>query len=361
MGAKVLIIGVGDVGGRFARLLGGSGEVDRLVLAGLCQGEGPFIAGMMSSCYDLLAEFVELDATRQADVETLIREAKPDLIVQSGALISPFTLFTRTDPVARAIVAAGLGLQLSAQIPVLKTVMQAVREVGYEGPVANISFPDVTNPLLHKLDLMPTVGLGNANIMVARARDGLRRRMIAAGEDPAELPLVRVIGHHHQVYGPLLAQIPEDADERIRVYLGEEGRRDDEVAYAGFPLRGDWTANELTTCAALPVLRALLPGAAPLRTSCPAPEGLPGGYPVRIADGAVTLDLPPGVDLDAAVAFQTRIMAQDGIEAIADDGTVSYTGAARQAMGDIDPELAEPLHPDQAAERFRRLAAALAR
>ena len=46
---------------------------------------------------------------------------------------------------------------------------------------------------------------------------------------------------------------------------------------------------------------------------------------------------------------------------VGDDGTVTYTGAARQAMGAIDPELAEPLHPDDAAERFRRLAAGLAR
>ena len=68
-----------------------------------------------------------------------------------------------------------------------------------------------------------------------------------------------------------------------------------------------------------------------------------------------------GVDLDEAVACQTRMMAQDGIAATAGDGTVSYSGAARQAMGAIDPELAEPLHPDDAAERFRRLAAALAR
>ena len=68
-----------------------------------------------------------------------------------------------------------------------------------------------------------------------------------------------------------------------------------------------------------------------------------------------------GVDLDEAVACQTRMMAEDGIAAIADDGTVSDTGAARQAMGAIDPELAAPLHPDQAAERFRRVAAAVAR
>ena len=93
--------------------------------------------------------------------------------------------------------------------------------------------------------------------MVARSRDGLRRRMIAAGEDPAAMPLIRVVGHHCQVYGMLQSQIPDDPTDRIRVYVGEDGVRDDELVYSGVPLRTDWTANEITTCAALPVLRAL--------------------------------------------------------------------------------------------------------
>ena len=38
--------------------------------------------------------------------------------------------------------------------------------------------------------------------------------------------------------------------------------------------------NAVTAAATLPVLEALLPGAPPLRWSTPAPDGLPGGYPV---------------------------------------------------------------------------------
>ncbi len=361
MGARVVIIGVGDVGGRFARLLAATGEVGELTLAGLCRGEGPFIAATLSSCHEVIARFIELDATRQADVETLIRDAQPDLIVQSGSLISPFTLFTRTDPVARTIVDAGLGVQLSAQLPILTSVMRAVRGVGYAGPVANISFPDVTHPILERLDLSPTIGLGNATIILARARRALRERTVASGAAAEDMPLVRLVGHHNHVYGAVLAKPPESPDDRVRVYLGEEGERADDLPYGGYPLRTDWSLNEITTCSSLPVLRALLPGAAPLRISCPGPLGLPGGLPVRIADGSVALDLPDGVEVDEAVAYLERFMRRDGVAGIAADGTVTYTEAAQEAVRELDPVLAEPLHPDDAQERFRRLAAVINR
>ena len=55
MGARVLIIGVGDVGGRFARLLAATGDVGEPTRAGLCQGEGSFVAATLSSRHDVVA------------------------------------------------------------------------------------------------------------------------------------------------------------------------------------------------------------------------------------------------------------------------------------------------------------------
>jgi hypothetical protein len=52
-------------------------------------------------------------------------------------------MYGRTDKVAMALSQAGLGVQLPAQLPILSTVMKAIREVDFNGPVANLSFPDV--------------------------------------------------------------------------------------------------------------------------------------------------------------------------------------------------------------------------
>jgi hypothetical protein len=157
----------------------------------------------------------------------------------------------------------------------------------------------------------------------------------------------------------MTATPPDDPELRVRVYLGEEGTRADGLAYQGFPLPPGADYNVVTAASALPVLLALLPSAEPLRFSAPAPMGLPGGYPVRIAEGRVELDLPPGADPEEILAFHRRIGRGDGVEEIAGDGTVTFTEEARDAVASIDPRLGEPLAPADAMPRFALLSRAL--
>jgi hypothetical protein len=353
--ASAVIIGAGDAGLKMAAGLVQSGRLRRLTLAGLCQGRGPAAAGLLASLGECPVAFVELDGTRRGDVEALLRREKPDLLVQSASLVSPWLAIGRRDPLAQALAAAGLGVQLPAQLPVLTAVMQAVRTVDFTGPVANLSLPDVTHPVLRGRGLAPTIGLGNVSMQLLRVRSALKARAAEDGGTAGEMPLVRVIGHHKQVYGVMTAEPPADPALRVRVYLGEAGDRADDLAYEGFPLSPSVDYNVVTAAAALPVLLALLPGAPPLRFSAPAPEGLPGGYPVRIAGGAVALDLPPGAELDEIVAFHRRLGRGDGIEAIAEDGTVTFTEGAKAAVAAVDPALTEPLAPDQVTARYERL------
>src|SRR5215831_12062969 len=100
-------------------------------------------------------------------------------------------------------------------------------------------------------------------------------------------------------------------------------------------------------------------GPAPLRWSTPAPGGLPGGYPVLIANGAVTLDLPPGLTRQDAIAFNDSMARGDGIEAVDDDGTVHFTAACRDAVAGLGAGLAEPLAVDDLRARAAALDAVL--
>jgi hypothetical protein len=168
-----------------------------------------------------------------------------------------------------------------------------------------------------------------------------------------------VFGHHCQVYGVMQAREPADPEDRARVYLGDEGRRDDGLAYRAPGLSPGVRYNQVTAAAAVPVLQALLPGAPPLRWSTPSPGGLAGGYPVRIEDGAVALDLPPGVDRDEAIAFNERLGRADGVERIDDDGTVHFTAACRAAVAGVAPDLAESLRIEDVERRAALLDAVL--
>jgi len=351
----VVIIGLGDMGERLAAGLAVGGRVGRLVLVGRSSPALAAAAATVASMSDCLIEPVQADAMRPGDVAELLTGTKPDLVVQCAALRSPWALAGRDDPAARAITAAGLGLRLPYQLPVVLSVMRAAKDAGYAGPLANLSFPDVTGPILRRLGLAPTVGLGNAGMILRRVRAALR-----AAAPQADLPLVRVLGHHSQVTAVMEARGPADPGERCRVYLGEDGHRDDALAYQAAALAPGLRYNAVTAAAAIPVLEALLPGSAPLRWSTAAPGGLAGGYPVLIADGRVTLDLPPGLTQEDAVAFNERMARRDGIDRIDHDGTVHFTAASRQAVASLGTGLAEPLTIDGLHARAAMLDAAVA-
>lgn len=354
--ARVLVIGPGDMGARIVAGLAATPGVHELVLAGVPAAAGEEAVGIVQSTTEVAARFTAADCTDQSAVEELLADSKPDVIVQCASLMSPWALSGRTDDIARAFAAAGLAVTLPMQLPVVRAVMCAVRATGRTAPVANLSYPDVTNGILDRLGLAPTIGLGNVTMQLLRVRGALRARL---GPD-AELPFVRVIGHHNQVYPVMRAELPVDRNERVRVFLGEDGERADHLAYVGHPYAAGVVYNQVTAAACVDVVEALLPGAGATRISAPAPFGLPGGYPVVIEDGTVSLDLPPGQELDEVSAWQSSIARNDGFQSIAADGTVAFTERARDAVAAVAPWLTEPLHPDEAPERADRIRALLA-
>jgi hypothetical protein len=125
----------------------------------------------------------------------------------------------RPHATAKALVSAGLGVQLPAQLPVLKTLMECRAELALSAPVANLSLPDMSHAVLATQRLAPLIGLGNVTILLVGARAALRAEWDAGGREDEPLPLLRLVGHHHNVYGVMQCRPPDDERER------DHGRR----------------------------------------------------------------------------------------------------------------------------------------
>ena len=72
----------------------------------------------------------------------------------------------------------------------------------------------------------------------------------------------------------------------------------------------------------------------------PGPDGLPGGYPVHLADGALALNLPPSVSRDEAIAWNARFEEENGF-VVGTDRHARYTGVLRERLAQHSPALAE--------------------
>jgi hypothetical protein len=342
----LLLIGLGDLGRRLALALAASGDVGELIVAARRAEDGAMFAALAAACGPASVRFQRLDCLDVDAVTALMLREQPDLVVQCAALLSPWDIIRRASPAGRALAAAGFAIQLPAQLPAVHAVMQAVRAAGFANPVVNCSFPDVTHPILARLGLAPTIGIGNAGMIAAVIRNELRQ--LGRPHDR-----VRVLAHHCHVTAVMTRDPSRVAcGTHPRVFVDDAGTPADDLAYRGQPLASSPELNALTCAHGVEIIRALLPGGGPLATSAPGPIGLPGGWPVRIADGRVALDLPPSLPHDAALRACEAAAAGDGVARIAEDGTVMFTDAAQRAVARLCPELAAPLAPADCLDRF---------
>lgn len=343
---NIMIFGAGDVGTRFAEALLLRDKVRKLTLVDLPEGGGAGSAEMLASCYLSPIHFEGLDAMDVGAVEKVVRRHRPDLVIQAAALRSPFAVMMADHPVAHALHAAGMAVQLGYQFPILYSVMRGVRAADPDVPVANVSFPDLSHYILNAKDLAPTAGLANTGIIQMRiATNLLRKQILDDGDLEASVRQVRVIGGHALVYGVLFGQRPERVEEEPLVYLEGGDVCASEIVYSGADLQHCPNPNMTTAAASMPVIEALLPDAPDCQTSMPGPLGMRGGYPVVISKQKVELDLPASITLEEAEEFNIQAMRLDGVERVESDGTVYYTEAAKIAMAEVEPQLTEPYNP----------------
>lgn len=341
---RILILGMGDLGVRIARIVVEGGFSSSCMLAGRSDAATQWARLLqISSGRNVSAARVEGQDAEA--LKALLVRFEPELIVQCATLLSPFALRSVPSAAAQAVLKGGFALQLAAQLPLVRALMQARRDLEMTFPVINCSYPDVTHPILAAEGLAPTIGIGNVAIMAL----WYQRQLEAASE-----ATLQVVGQHAQL-GPCLAGKPAAPETPTPlVYLS--GRRiPSKQLLFDTGLQGGAAMNHLAAATVVPILRGFTERDVVVETHAPGVFGLPGGYPVRFVDGAPQLRLPDGLSVEDAVSFNCLAAKGEGIERIAEDGTVFYTSHAQQSVAEYCPELAEPLRLTDVENRFRIL------
>jgi len=347
---NVMMIGAGDLGVRIADMLIRRGKVREMTLVDLPGGGGAKAAEYMAACNTITINFEGINCLDTSKVEDAIRRRKPDLIVFGASLRTSETVMRATDPRGKAMWKAGMGVQIPFQIPILLSVMRAVKAAAPDTPVANATVPDVCHKILHAGGLAPAAGLGNPGIMQLR----IQANMVRSGTPAAELPEIRIIGGFSYTVPVMFGQNPGDTSKEPMVFLGSDGTRaTSDIIYAGEDLINILPVNYVTALAALPVIEALLLDGEECQTNSPGAFGLFGGYPVKIVNHKIEMDLPAGVTEEEAIKFNEASIPVIGVERFDDDGTIHYSDAAKSTMAEagVDPRLTEPYNALTDSER----------
>ncbi|WP_333678545.1 hypothetical protein [Dyella sp.] len=346
---KLIVFGGGDLALRVLALLPTVASVHEVLLVTRDTARGEPLARLFGGCLPASVRHATLDLRDAGGVAGLLGRERPDIIFHAASLLSPWLLSGLQSPLSQALQSAGFALMLPAQLPLIRNVMRAVRDLELDCPVVNASYPDATHPVLAAEGLQPTIGVGNAGMLYETLRGQLRARQLSAKP--------YLFAHHAQVT-PFARHISYAPGEAPWLFLDDQPASIDQFVTG--PLPSGRMLNALTASHAIAIIGSLLTEDSVLRTSAPGPLGLPGGWPVQLSARQVRLDLPPDIDVERGLAYQRRAAVGDGIAAIDADGTVHFTAAAQASLAMHAPELAEPLSRQSEAARVALLTSRLA-
>ncbi|TVR09301.1 MAG: hypothetical protein EA385_07530 [Salinarimonadaceae bacterium] len=260
-------------------------------------------------------------------VTEILDAARPKVVVNTASMQGARKSPPRADGWSRLIAAAGLGVSTLLQT---RISMDVARAMG-AAPGAhfiNCCYPDVVNPILAAAGLPITSGFGNVAIL---------EHAFAGALGPGHEEL-RLLAQHAALSAFRREPAQRVGAAPLRVWLGAREIDDVYDRFAGVKLTEE-PAIDVSGASGIPFLLALTFGAA-WRGHLPGPNGLPGGYPVRLADGRLDLDLPEGLSAQEAVSWNRAFEEGNGVR-VGPDGHVRYAGKVREAISAVSPELAE--------------------
>ncbi|HKD56613.1 MAG TPA: hypothetical protein VKD45_03810, partial [Hyphomicrobiaceae bacterium] len=191
----------------------------------------------------------------------------------------------------------------------------------------NCCFPDVANGIIAAMGLPIACGIGNIAILAHAFAGAL------AG---APAPQLKMLCHYQNLQAwrcpPHERRAPAP-----RVWLNDVEVADVFYRFCGVQLTPEPVidisgASGVTLALAMAQQRAW-------RGHVPGPGGLPGGYPVALEGGRLELDLPTGIDAQAAIAWNVGYEARSGLVVDA-HGRAHYQGRLRDLLAAESPTLA---------------------
>jgi hypothetical protein len=357
---QVLVIGLGGVGSWALELLARSEGISYIVGADFKEDWGQrkvntIARGVVLHGYYPRLEFVGIDLQDVDRTAEIIDRMQPQLIMNCATQQTWWVRYQHLPPEkAHRLSEAGSGPWLPTHMALARKLMLAIRACGWQGHVINSGFADASNMVLARRGLAPTMGLGNIDLRIPGIQMEVARRLNV----PVRNVAVYAVFHHYHLRcfrNPPPGGVPRYF---LRIMVGDRdvtGQFDTDQLIKDLPpglgaSHGDPVVASSGVKNALAILhdKGLL-------THTNGPQGLPGGYPVRVSAAGAEVFLPVGISLEEAVAINETAQRGDGIEGVEEDGTVIYTDEAVKIIKEVLDYDLRPLKFDELDQRAEEL------
>lgn len=337
--SKVMIVGTGEIGGHILEFLVRDSRCPELIVCDLNEEVGQkkvnnaLIGAAVSRQYPTV-NFKKVNLTDIEETAQLIEKEKPDVIINC-AVLQTWHVIRQLPPKEYAKLSeASLGAWLPCQLALAYNLMKAIEKSGVDAKVINTALSDLTNPVLAKVGLAPTIGIGNVELIEPAVRINVARKL----QIPVDIVKIYLVAHHQWWVYPR-----EKGYKRgpyfIKILVNDKDVTDDFDTYQLLwdSIKLYLPNTEFTTVSASSTIKNLFALLSPsgIFTHSPTPKGLPGGYPIILSNKGAELALPEGITKEEAIKINTDSAKIDGIDHVKEDGTVVYSEYTHKILKDI--------------------------
>ncbi len=330
---KILVFGIGVIGGNVVDFLSRMNDQYQIIVASrntekMRKRVNLSITVAMSLGFKPQIDFRRVDVFDKTQVMKLLNDFLPDLVINATSLQSFWEISLLPKPIYQELLQANIGPWLPNHLSTAKAVMEASIDCDTSPLVVNASFPDAVNCALHTQGCAPTIGGGN----IANLVPTLERIISKELDVPQSRLQIRFAAHHVACNSISSIGSPGDAPYMLKILVDGcevDSKLNHHKVFTGVVndyrrVRGI-DGQAVASSSVARVASALLDEENRHRLHAPGPQGLVGGYPVRIGNGSVSLDCGTASNEKEAKRVNLEGSAVEGIKEIKPDGTIIFT------------------------------------
>lgn len=335
---KIMLIGLGELGGLVLEYLSRIPGICDILTADINEDWGfrKTNSAILGASYMGLypnIKFYPIDLLNIEKSAEMLKEYNPT-IIYNGTTLQSWWVANELPPEVNARIykdKCGLGPWVAMHLALTHKLMKAVKMSGINTLVVNSSFPDATNPSLARIGLGPVVGIGNMDLLVPYIKKAASELLNV----PMRNVRVELIAHHYHAYHWCRHGTGYEAPHYLRVYVGHEEVTkelgDMKQFVSELPKRAMRPAGRhgqfVVAASSVKNIMAIYNDTNEL-THAPGPQGMEGGYPVRLSRKGAEVVPPKDVTIEEAREINIKAQRYDGIEEIRDNGDIVLTEEA---------------------------------
>ncbi|MBW2146319.1 MAG: hypothetical protein JRG73_07365 [Deltaproteobacteria bacterium] len=364
---KIMLIGIGELGGIVLEYLCRIPNICEIVTADFNADWGfrKTNSAIEGAAYMGLYPLITFHHLNLLDIEKtaeLLKKINPTIIF-NGTTLQSWWVVNELPPEVNARIykhRCGLGPWAAMHLALTSKLMKAVKMSGIDTYVVNSSYPDVINASLSRVGHVPTIGIGNMDLAIPYIQKAVSELL----DVPMRNVGVEMIAHHYHAYYWCRHGTGSEAPFYLRVYVGHEdvtARLGDMKNFISeLPKRGMRPGGRhgqfVVAGSCVKNIMAIYNDTGEI-THSPGPQGLEGGYPVRLSRKGAEVALPKGVTLQEAREINLKAQQFEGIKEIRDNGDIVFMDEAYitfKEMLNVDCKVVTVEHSYEQAMELRK-------